>query len=477
MDVKPSFEPADLARWSGGSWQIEPVMPINGFSIDTRSLQSGNLFIAIKGDQSDGHSYLAKAIAGGASAVMVDQVGSLDGLTVSALVVPDTRKALMDLARGYRKTLSCRMVAVTGSVGKTTVKELMADMLHHVGVTARTRGNWNNNLGMPLSLLQAHPDTKYGVFEVGMNHPGELDPLCDVLRPDIGIITCIGPVHIEHFESETGIAREKAAVYRALNQDGIAVLNADDAKADLLRKEAGGKRLITVSSHNGADYVYTRLDPTRGTFQIREKSSGDIVDMTAALPGEYFIMDAALSAASARAFGVGWTVIRDAIRHYQPLSMRWNRHLWFGVHTVNDAYNANPVSVRAAIKAFLEEPAEGQRWLVLAGMLELGAEERRIHHELGAFIAQYPGLQLVTVGAKGAWIAEGAVNVNGYRAHVQVMPDAAAAARLLNDHLKPGDAVMFKASRGEAVENVLREWIQLKEAQNERAGDKKGCVQ
>jgi len=474
MDVKPSFEPADLARWSGGSWHREPVVPINGFSIDTRSLQPGNLFIAMKGEISDGHAFLAKAIAAGASAVMVDQAGSLQGLAAPAIVVPDTRKALMNLARGYRKTLSCRMVAVTGSVGKTTVKELIANMLHHVGVTARTRGNWNNDLGMPLSLLQAQPDTRYGVFEVGMNHPGELDPLCEVLHPDIGVITCIGPVHIEHFENETGIAREKAAVYRALGPDGIAVLNADDAKADLLRQEAAGKRLITVSSHNGSDYVYTRLDPARGTFQIREKSTGDIVDMMAALPGEYFITDAVLSAASARALGVGWPVIRDAIQHYQPLSMRWNRHLWFGIHTVNDAYNANPVSVRAAIKAFLEEPAGGRRWLVLAGMLELGADERRIHHELGAFIAQYPGLQLITVGTKGSWIAEGAANVNGYRAQVQAMPDTAAAARFLRDHLKAGDAVLFKASRGEAVEKVLREWIQLKEAQDERAGDEKG---
>jgi len=474
MDVKPSFDPADIARWSGGSWRLDPVVSINGFSIDTRSLQPGNLFIAIKGEHADGHSYLAKAIAGGASAVMIDNVECLRGLSIASILVSDTRTAMLNLARGYRQTLSCRMVAVTGSVGKTTVKELIADMLHHVGVTSRTKGNWNNDLGMPLSLLSAPPDTKYGVFEVGMNHPGELDPLCEVLQPDVAIITCVGPVHIEHFENETGIAREKAAVYRALNPGGIAVLNADDAKADLLRQEASGKKLVTVSSHNGADYVYTRLDPSRGTFQIREKSSGDMVDMTAALPGEYFIMDAALSAAAVRALGVGWPVIRDAIQHYQPLNMRWNRHLWFGVHTVNDAYNANPVSIRAAINAFLEEPVEGQRWLVLAGMLELGVEERRIHHELGAFIARYPGLKLVTVGTRGSWIAEGAANVNGYRAQVQVMPDTSSAAGFLEKNLKTGDAVLFKASRGEAVENVLREWIQLKEAHHEGAGGKEG---
>lgn len=477
MDVKPSFDPADIARWSGGVWRAQPVAPIRGFSIDTRSLQPGDLFIAVKGEHSDGHAYLSKAVAAGAVAVLIDQPSVLPDLSLPALVVPDTRAALMKLARGYRKTLNCRMIAVTGSVGKTTVKELTADMLRHVGITARTRGNWNNELGMPLSILTADPVTRYGVFEVGMSHPGELEPLCEVLSPDISIITCVGPVHIEYFENETGIAREKAAVYRALGPDGIAILNADDAKADLLRQEAGGRKLITVSSHNGADYVYTRLDPGRGTFQIREKATGDIIDMTAALPGEYFIMDAALSAAAARALGVGWTVIADAVRHYQPLSMRWNRRFVFGVHTVNDAYNANPVSVRAAIKAFLEEPAEGQRWLVLAGMLELGGEERRIHHELGAFIAQYPGLNLVTVGSRGAWIAEGAANVNGYRSHVHVAPDADGAARWLHDQVKSGDAVLFKASRGEAVENVLRGWIQLKEANHEGAGGQEGRIE
>lgn len=469
MDVKPTFEPSDLARWAEGEWRSEPAVAVTGFSIDTRSIEEGDVFIAIKGEHSDGHLFIHDALANGAAAVMVERSDCLNGMNVPALIVSNTRKALMNVASHYRDTLGCRMIAVTGSVGKTTVKELTADMLKHVGVTARTKGNWNNDIGMPLSLLAAQTHSDYGVFEVGMNHPGELEPLCEVLKPDVSIVTCVGPVHIEHFENEVAIAHEKAAVLRALKGDGTAVIDADDAHADYLIEQADGSRVVTISSHNGADYVYKRIDPARGHFTLHEKDSGDVIDFHAALPGEYFVIDAVLSAVAARKLGVGWNPIIDTIRNYRPLSMRWNRHAWFGVHTVNDAYNANPVSVRAAIQAFLEEPAEGKRWLVLAGMLELGSDEKEIHEDLGAFVSRRPGLNLVVVGARGAWIAEGAIRAGMSGNHVHPCENIGEAAALLHGKLNRGDAVLFKASRSEAVESVLEEWIKLKEAEDEES--------
>lgn len=467
MDVKPMYEPADAVRWTSGRWSVAPVEPLTGVSIDTRTVKPGDLFIAIRGEKADGHAFVREAISRGAAAVMVDDAACLQGFYAPALVVADTRKGLTDLARGYRRTLNCRMIAVTGSVGKTTVKELTADILNHVGITARTRGNWNNDLGLPLSILHARPDTAYGVFEVGMNHPGELDPLCDVLEPDVGVVTCVGPVHIEHFSGLPAIAMEKGAVYRGLKGQGVAVLNADDAHAELLRGQAGASRVVTVASGNGADYVYKRHDARNGYFTLREKSTGEVVDLHAALPGDYFVLDAALAAACARVLGAGWNAIRDAVRAYQPLSMRWNRHAHFGVHTVNDAYNANPVSLRAAVQAFLEEPVEGSRWLVFAGMLELGASEREIHAEAGAFIARYPGYKLLAVGPRGEWIAEGALAAGMPAGDVFKRPDAVSAAALLADALKSGDGVLFKASRGEAVEGVLKEWVRLQEVRHE----------
>jgi len=467
MDVKPSFDAADVARWSGGVWRAAPAHPVSGVSIDTRTLQPGDLFVAIRGEKSDGHAFVATAIANGAGAVMVEDESSLRGLNIPAIVVSSTRTALLQLARGYRATWKCRMISVTGSVGKTTVKELIADMLHHVGVTARTKGNWNNDLGVPLSLLASRPDSEFGVFEVGMNHPGELDPLCEIISPDVGLVTCIGPVHIEHFEDEAAIAHEKAAVYRALGGKGIAVVNRDDPYSEVMRADVHGNRMVTVSAKPGADYVYRRNDPARGIFEISEAATGEHIEIEAPLPGEYFVLDAVLAAATVRSLGVGWPVIRAAIQHFRPLSMRWNRHVWFGVHTINDAYNANPVSMKAAVQAFLEEQVKRRRWVVLAGMLELGSDEQARHEELGRLMVTFNDVNLVTVGPRGAWIARGAIAAGMNSANVHAMADSASAARFLVDALGEGDAILLKGSRGESVEEVLRAWVKLKEAQNE----------
>ncbi len=463
MDATAMFDPADLARWCGGEWRHGMPSMVRGFSMDSRNIRTGEMFLAIRGT-TDGHDYLGSAIARGAVAVLVDKPGRIDNIPVPALLVPDTRRALMDLARGYRKTLHCPIVAVTGSVGKTTVKELIADMLHHVGETARTQGNWNNDIGMPLSLLAAPASIRFGVFEVGMNHPGELDPLCEVLEPDIAVVTCVGPVHLENFTGIEGIADEKGAVYRGLRRSGVAVVNADDSHADRLVAHAEGNRIVTISATSDADYRYNRVDTEHGLFEIKDRSAGVTINCTAALPGAYFVMDAVLAAAVARELGVGWPVIQHAIQHYHPLSMRWNRHVHHGIHLINDAYNANPVSMRAAIQAFLEEHVSGHRWLVLGGMRELGPEEIRIHQELGAFVAAKSEIRLVTVGDRGHWIAQGAREA-GMADGERLFPgrNSSDAALLLRQRVRTGDAVLLKGSRGEAVENVWLEWKKLLE--------------
>ena len=466
MEVRPSFDPTDVARWTGGVWNLIPARPVGGVSIDTRTIGLGDIFVAIRGANSDGHRFIDQAMAKGAGAVMVEDAAALEGFSIPALVVPSTRRALMDFARGYRSTLSCRMIAVTGSVGKTTVKELIADMLHHVGITSRTLGNWNNDIGLPLSILAARPDTRFGVFEVGMNHPGELDPLCELLAPDVSVITCIGPVHIEHFENEEGIAREKAAVFRALSGTGTAIVNRDDPYASLLMEYAGTNRVIQVSHHDGADMVFRRVDPAHGRFDIIEKATGACIDCEAALPGAYFVQDAVLAAAVARALGIGWPVIRSAIHHYRPLSMRWNRDVCCGVHFINDAYNANPVSMQAALHALMEERVSGQRWLVLGGMLELGADEQAHHRGLGRVVAGLPGVKLVALGPRGSWIAEGALEAGMDTTRVFAASDATHAAEFLYEQLRPGDTVLLKGSRGEAVEAVLNQWTHLNNTRN-----------
>ena len=458
------IEQLDVARWSGGAWHGQKAGIIRGFSIDTRLLQAGHVFVAIRGEKNDGHAYLAEAMRRGAAAVMIDDPGALRGMTIPHVLVSDTRRAFQNIAHGYLRMLACPVAAVTGSVGKTTVKELLADMMQAVGPTARTRGNWNNDLGVPLSILGASADTRFGIFEIGMNHPGELDPLCDILEPDLGLVTCVGPVHIENFENEHGIAVEKSAVYRGLKGQGVAVMNADDKHIGVMREYATGSRIIEVSGQRDADYMYRRLDPVAGIFEINERATGDKVECRASLPGDYFVMNAALSAAAARAFGAPWSAIQHAVQSYQPLTMRWNRQTFFGVHTVNDAYNANPVSLRAAIRAFMEEPVKGNRWLVLGGMLELGVNEDTYHHEAGAFIARTGDVHLITVGRLGALIASGARDAGMPADKVHMMSSHAEAAAILHASLNTGDSVLFKGSRGEAIERVLDDWKSLRDA-------------
>lgn len=467
--MKHRFDPSDLALWSSGEWCGASPDGVHGFSIDTRALQPGDAFIALRSDKADGHRHIAAAIKAGASALIIDDRQAAHGIEAPYLVVDDTRRALTDLARGYRRTLRFRhLAAVTGSVGKTTVKELLANMLAVAGSVARSKGNWNNDLGVPLSLLATPPDAQFGVYEIGMNHPGELDPLCDVLEPDLGIVTCVGPVHIENFADETGIAREKAAVYRGLRGRGAAILNADDKHADTLRRYTGGSRVIEVARQYPADYVFRRIDAASGSFELYERETGERVTMNASLPGDYMVVNASLAAAAARSMGASWEAITEAVKTYQPLSMRWARSRQHGVDIINDAYNANPVSMRAAMRAFLEEPCAGRRWLVLGGMLELGADEQRYHREVGAAAHALHDVHLVAVGERGPWIAEGALAAGMAADHVHVAPGHGAAARVLAEAMKPGDAMLLKASRGEAVEKVLAQWAAIMDERGEK---------
>lgn len=441
----------DLAHWSAGRWTGPRPGVVRGVSIDSRTLQPGNLFVALPGDKADGHVFLPQAHARGASAALVRCGTPPCGLPL--LEVEDPRRALRDLAAGHRASLSARFVAVTGSTGKTTVKEMIADALATQAPTARTRGNWNNDLGLPLSLLAMSRGDRYGVFEVGMNHPGELDPLCALLRPDVSVVTSVGPVHLEFFPSIEGIAHEKAAVVRALGEGGLAVLPVDDAWFPVLASYARGS-VCTIALRGSADYV---ADLGEGlAFTVRERATGEAASFEAPLPGDFIVHDALMAIAVGRRCGVPWDALGRALRGYRPLAMRWQREVVEDVLFINDAYNANPMSMRAALQAFTRTPVRGRRWLVLAGMRELGAARRAEHLALGRELADGPWAGLVAIGDDGALIGEGARAAGLPR--VLVCRDAAAAASVLRVEVAAGDAVLLKASRGERLEDVVQEW-------------------
>jgi UDP-N-acetylmuramoyl-tripeptide--D-alanyl-D-alanine ligase len=462
------FDPAELAGWCDGRWHGLTPDRIAGFCNDSRIIQPGQLYVALHGERLDGHAFIKDARRRSACGALIDEAHA----TAAAgdwpvLIVSDTRRALMDLARGHRQRCRGEFVGITGSVGKTSVKEMGADLLAHIGRVTRTKGNWNNDIGLPLSLLRMDPGDRFGVFEVGMNHPGELAPLCNLLSPTWAVMTPIGPVHLEFFDSVAAIAEEKAALLAALPVTGTAILSTDDPWYESLIRHVRSRVIRLSMLDEQADYYGQWRRPGHRILTVQERASGEEHAYLMPLPGQYVADNALRAIALGREHGLSPDVIAHALAHYQPLSMRWNRVTIAGVHFVNDAYNANPMSMRAALDAFQEADAEGRRWLVLAGMFELGAVAQDEHEALGRYLAQFPWAGVLTVGSLGRWIADGAAEAGlTETSRLEICGDISEAAQYLKHHLRPGDAVLLKGSRGEHLENLLKEFENLMAPEN-----------
>lgn len=459
----PEFDAQRLAEWSGGYWRGMMPSRVTGVTHDTRSLQTGDLYVSLRGENHDGHSFLAAAAQQGASAALVDeQHAAVHPVVLPELVVPDTGVALTDLARGHRARCGGVFMGITGSMGKTTVKELTADVLSCLGTVQKTRLNWNNHIGLPLSLLGMDPAARFGVFEVGMNHPGELMPLCKLLNPSWGILTPIGPVHLEFFDSVEGIAEEKAALIDVLPEAGAVLLSLDDPWYPQLLSHAHSRVIRLSLESPEADYHGVWRKGEKDSLVVTERSTGIQRTYTLPLPGRYMADNALRAIAVGREWGASPDAVVDAVAAYRPPPLRWHEIDVGGIHFVNDAYNAHPVSMRAAIEVFQERAVESGKWLVIGGMREIGETEQSAHEALGHYVAQFPWAGVLTVGPRGRWIADGA-RARGWDFAIQLTPcaDAREAAALLKAGAVPGDRVLLKASRGERVEDVIEIFKEL----------------
>lgn len=445
------FDPIKLASWASGGWDPEPPKEITSISTDTRTLAPGALYVALRGERWDGHAFVPAAFAAGAIGAVVEAQAHVTGGPF--LRVADTRQALGGMAVGWRRSMSCRVVAVTGSVGKTTVKEMTAAILGTAGSVCRSPGNWNNEVGVPLSLLSLSPEHVFGVFELGMSRPGELSPLSAMVRPDWGIVTEIGPVHFEAFNSVDAIACEKAVLLEHLGTSGLAFLTKDHAWYPLLR-DRSPCRTVSVSMMGRADYEGRALEAA-GRMAVRDRLRDEEADLVIPLPGEHNLRNALLAIAAGREAGLNWNAIQTGLQNLAPMSMRWERLQVQGIEVINDAYNASPLSMRAALAAFAQHPVEGRRWLALGGMLELGASEKSEHISLGREAARGPWAGLVAVGWMGEWIAAGAREAGWQEDRVIGCPDTDSAGAALKMRARPGDAILIKASRGERLERII----------------------
>lgn len=457
--------PDQVAAWCRGQWHPQvPTEPVSHVCVDSRAAQPGSLFVALKGERADGHDFLSAVAAANAYGLVREDIPT-ERLPRPGffLRVADPLAALGRLAGGYRQQMPARIVGITGSVGKTTTKELAADMLASIGKTTRTAGNFNNEIGLPLSLLTLERDCRFGVIEAGISHPGEMALLRDILMPDMAVMTGLAEVHIEFFGSVEAIAVEKASLLEKLPADGVAVLDRDDHFFPLLREHCSAPVVTCSLKRREADYAGDTLGGG-GTLWLCERATGETKELTLPPPGGFMAENVLQAVALARTCGVSWDGIAAALAQFRPVGMRWAVETVQDWRVVNDAYNANPRSMRASLTAFADWPVSGRKFLVLGPMLELGRHLREGHEALGRFVAAgtWAGVAIVPqmtsapdAAAQGIW--DGLHEAGWPMDRVLLATGTAEAAAWLWTHLQPGDAILLKASRGVHLEKVVDE--------------------
>ncbi len=435
----PEFRSGELSQWVSRLWKNGmPEGVVTGISHDTRTLKPGDLYIAIRGDQFDGHDFVSSAFEKGAVGALVQD--DFQWTKNPVLMVPNTLKGLQDLARGYRKKWIGTPVGITGSVGKTTVKEMCADVLSVKGQTHRTAGNYNNHIGLPLTMLAMPPQDRYGIFEIGMNHPGEIAELSYLLQPKIGILTDICNAHRESFNSLEEIAREKMKLVERVPGSGTVILDRDSEWYSMIRRHICA-RVTTISLGGIADYVGRIVGS--GVLDVNG------YQYIMPLPGEHMMQNALRAIALGLELGMEHDGIAEGLSRFKAPPMRWQESEINRVQFINDAYNANPLSMRASLRTFSNLNGRGAKWAVIGGMRELGDTMEEEHVTLGQFIDSLSLDGVIVVGALGQHVV--CKNVG----HYFKCGEAAEAAEILKNNLSGGDRVLLKASRGEQLEKVL----------------------
>lgn len=425
-----------------------PDAQITGWSFDTRTIAEGDLFIALPGEKVDGHDFIAQAFEKGAAAALASR-----DLPGRILRVADPQIALEDLARQARQWWGGVVIGVTGSAGKTTTKDVCAAILGVELSVGRTVGNFNNQIGVPISILRLPADVKYAVLEIGMNHAGEIRHLSTIARPDIAVVTNVGTAHIENFTSIEGIAAAKRELVEALPATGLAVLNGDDARVRAFAHVHAG-RSVTYGLGEHSD-----LHPSRLEFAAdRTRFTVDHTDFETRLIGRHGVMSILAGLALAREFGIPFERTREAVRELAPPKMRGERLEVRGMRVLNDCYNSNPDAARAMLDVLRDLPAE-RRIAVLGEMLELGQWAEPLHREVGQY-AVASGIS-VLVGIRGAarCLVESAVSAGLDAGAALFFEEPTQAGDYVRTIARPGDALLFKGSRGTRVELALARFL------------------
>jgi UDP-N-acetylmuramoyl-tripeptide--D-alanyl-D-alanine ligase len=440
-----------IAEFIGGKGEFDQNLVATGYSIDSRTLNSGDLFFALPGDRFDGHDYVKAALEKGAVAAVVQRGRVLNIDHHRLLVVEDTLKALQSLGAAARRLWGKPLLAVTGSAGKTTTKEVLAHLLSTRFRVMKTSGNFNNHIGLPLQLLKLEPEHDLAVMEMGMNHAGEIRALGQIAHHDIAIVTAVAPVHLEFFNSLAEIARAKYEIIETLYPGAVAVLNADDDYVCQFGRDFRGK-VVTFGITRAADVSAQKVKLNGAAGSTFDLVAGAVREhVTLPLVGEHNIYNALAAAAAAMERGIPPSEAAHALATVAPPDKRGQVLQLAGATIINDCYNSNPRALNAMVDTLASMPA--QRRILLAGeMLELGPAAETLHRECGRHAAEKKIDVVIGVRGMGKALAEAAC---GAGTQAQFMETPEEAGEWLARELRAEDAVLLKASRGVKLERAL----------------------
>lgn len=430
-----------------------------GFSLDSRTIRHRDVFIAIKGTRFDGHQFLREAISKGALGIIIAEGYALpEHLPAVVIRVKDTIEALGDIAGCYRRKFEGSVISVTGTVGKTGTKEVIAGVLGQRFRVHKTQGTLNNHIGVPITLMGLNHQFDVAVIELGMNKSGEIRRLAAITQPDVGIITNVGPAHLEYIGTVENIVRAKAELLEALGKDRLAILNRDD-NYYLDLKDSVRSRLVTVGKAPQSDFQAVDLALNKDgcpNFKIIAKPFNEVLEVVLPVIGLHNVYPALIAAAVGYGLGLRPDEIINGLARVNLPEMRLELSQIAGIRIINDCYNANPVSMASALDTLAELDVTGRKIFVCADMLELGADAPWFHKDLGRKVTERGVNRLITIGNLSRFVSKVAIENGMNPEDVRDCENNIEAVEVLAHWLEPGDVMLIKGSRANHMEEIVK---------------------
>lgn len=443
----------DIVKAIGGKLLVEGKQrDFSRVVIDSRKVNKGDIFFAIKGENFDAHKFVDNVLENGAGLVIVHKEEEYKSFSEdsSIVLVEDTKKALLDLASFYIDTLDIKVVGITGSTGKTSTKDLIAAALSEKYKVFKTKGNFNNDIGMPLMILELNKDYEVAILEMGMSNLGEIETLARVAKPDIAVITNIGTSHMENLKTRDNILKAKLEITTLFNENNVLIVNGENDKLHDL--ESNNYKIVKIGTESDYNFKGCRIIINKDNIEFSVKENGRAIDQTifVPVPGKHNVLNSLLAVAVARYLGVSYEEIAEGIKNLEATSMRLDVIKHEGYTIINDAYNASPDSMIAALEVL--KTYEGRKIAVLGTMKELGEESPKAHEEVAKYAKDSKVDMLITLGEFNSDFEAGFGSEN-FKAFDSIEDIV----HYLKQNLKDGDVLLVKASRSMKFENIINE--------------------